>query len=503
MKYIVVTGGTSSGIGKGVVAASISYLLKNKGYKVCPVKFDGFLNYDIGKMNKYHSDISVVWGGEEVFVLDDGSESDLDIGVYERFLNKKLLFGNNISNGECWNDLLNKNQGNGEVIKIKPHLLNVYEEKVNDISEGNDICIIEVGGTIGDDESRHFIEYLAKIKRKDPKKFVSIHVSYIPVRKNIEKKESDAEIFMDYSNVLKPAKSSINSLSNLGLTPDIVVCRSHSVLSKSIIKRISEATIIPESDFFQNTDISNIYEMPRMMLENGMENKVSTLLDLKECNPTGHIDLFNEKKPNGSVDIKIVGNTESWDSFISLEEALKHSGRVIDREVCFEWVSKEIDLIEFENIDGVIITEGNENIKFKERVSKYCREKGIPILGISYGAIVMINEYKKKFGISEVTEKMDLVVGGRDTEIHEPVKEMYGRGEIRERHRHNEEILLEKLSKLDIGIFGIRDKKYIDIFSLSDKGFAYGVLFHPEYTSRPGIPNPIITKFLEETKRNL
>jgi len=442
MKYVVVTGGTCHGIGKGIITSVVSYILQQSGLNVTNIKFDGLLNR-LGK-EPYHKKIDVLYEGEETFILDDGFIADSDFGSYERFLNKELKRKNNILNGDCWFDLLNIDYKTGEILKIRPHLINIYKKKIEEAASGNDAVVIEVGGTVGDNENIFFLQALKDIKSGNLSNFLSLHVTYIPGNKYPEVKNVVRYISDDF--ILKPAKQSILKLGEYGLDPDIVVCRCHVKLSDIIKERISEATGISKNYIFSDEDVENIYSIVESFKKQKIDTAIFKRLNIKFKEKRGHIDnyLSKIKKINKKIRVIILGNTEGWDSYISLSEAIDHAAVDLGYKSEIKWISnKAIDEKLKKETNGFIITEGLEDMKEKFSVAKYCRENSKPILGISAGSQIILAEYvKNKLKLVNLFQelnkkrnslilKKNMRIGGQNTKVFGYLKDVYGRNFIR------------------------------------------------------------------------
>lgn len=514
-KYIAITGGTSSGIGKGVIVSSLSYLFKQKGYSVSPIKFDGVLNTSFGSMNKYHEPMKVIWEDEEIYILNDGTEADSDLGVYERFINEPISRKNNIVNGLVLKEFLDNQEKYlpGEVIKVRPHLINFYKNKIKETVIGKDIAIIEVGGTVDDEESRFFLYSLGSLKKENRSDFLSIHIPYIPI-KNIRKENEENQVVISSEYLLKPCKNSILELTKYGLDPDLIIYRAATELSNNVLSRIAEATNINLTDIFVSKDLDNIYKLPNELLRQGVDKNICKKMILEDKTYLkGHIDNYLEslQKLKGTKKIAICGKTESWDSFISLNEAINHASANINVTPKIKWINQKDSLDkEINSSDAVIITEGLEDLEKKLSAINLSISSKKPLLGISAGAQIILTYYAKNNGINydfeEITnssdafiKKKDMILGSQKTLLQNDGIIIYKKNEIFERHRHTGVIKYENVNLIkDLNIIGYNCHGEVDIFESKD-GFVLGTQFHPEFTSRPGLPNLLIKHWLELT----
>jgi len=507
-KKIIITGGVTSGVGKGVITASISNLLKKYGLKVQPVKFDGFLNKSFGDLVGYHKKQEIIFSGEEVFVLEDGTEADSDLGVYERFINQNLKGENNIVNGSCLEEMLSEKMVHrGELIKIRPHLMRIYMKRIESLSQDSDVIILEIGGTVGDDENSFFLALLGARCAQD-KNYISLHLSYIP--QDISREEISQERGMvGGKNLLKPVKNGILELAKYNLFPEFVLLRGREIKIGEL-ERIAEATTLDMERIEVIPEVDDIYTLPKILEQGRVFKRLLNRLKLKRrelCKD--HIDKYLQDRVEVSKDVKILvaGETESWDSFISLNEALKHSATSLGYRARVKWY-KESDSIEnYNNYDGIIITEGLERINEKMKLARICFKIKKPLLAISAGAQIVLATLEGEQDANKLERilleggmyfvKTKLFKGVRDSQIDNNsalYRIIKNGGEIG-RHRNDIEVDYMQIRNVRVNA---TYKNFVDAFEyLRDNCWIFGTIAHPEYISRPGNPNKIISAFLE------
>ena len=479
-KIIVVIGGVSSGIGKGVVAASIAHILIENGYDTTMIKFDGLLNKNFSQIAPYHEEPEVTWSDEEITILEDGGIVDSDIGVYERFTGIKFKSENNIVNGDCLNEIIQKqNSGfykTGEIITISQHLKDIYVEHIETVIFEHEFCVIEVGGTIGDFENEHFVRTLALLKKKY--NIFVVQISYIPYVN--EKGFNNSNINQDL--LLKPAKQSYYNAMELGLAPDIVLLRLKSINDNLDIKnRISKATGLNINSIFFDYDIDNIYGVPNILQRQGVIKKITEYFSLKEIKDNTFLYRYvNENIYNLENSIKkkiaLVGNSESWDSYMTLEEAVKEVGFELNINIECEWIKYKEDykIVEanYEKYNAFIFTEGKENEELKKTIMEFLVLHNKPILCLSYASLIL----SRVLGIDAECNN-ELQLGKFSTIVKNKLRDFI----IYERHRRNFIIPYKEYN--DLTIIGTdQDQTEIHAFRHNN---CYGVVFHPEYNSRP------------------
>lgn len=531
-KYIFVTGGVVSGLGKGITAASLGRLLKARGLSVTIQKFDPYINLDPGTMSPFQHG--------EVFVTDDGAETDLDIGHYERFIDENLNKYSNVTTGKIYQHVINmEREGKylGETVQVIPHITNEIKRRIyrkNDTTK-TDIVITEIGGTIGDIESLPYIEAIRQVKTElGQDNVLYIHVTLIPFISSSEEIKT------------KPTQHSVKELMQSGIIPDILVCRTSKHLQESHKAKIALFCNLPKENVFENFDEPNIYGVPLMLEAQGLSNVVCKHFKLE----TAKIDLRNwtdlvckQKNiaiQNERVKIAIVGKYISMkDAYISLIEALNHGGIYNDINVDIEWISAE-DLEKndnissyFENVQGLIIPGGfgERGIEGKIRAIKYARENKIPYFGICLGMQLMSVEFARNvlgfadantLEVNENTkhpiitlmeeQKKNILKGGTmrlgafNCEIKEGslAHQLYGKTSISERHRHRYEFnndYINDMEKAGFIITGkLKDGNLAEIAEIKDHPYMIGVQFHPELKSRITNPHPLFVGFVAAAK---
>ncbi len=519
VKYVFVTGGVVSGLGKGITAASLGRLLKARGYRVTMQKFDPYINVDPGTMNPIQHG--------EVYVTDDGTETDLDLGHYERFINESLNKNSNVTTGKIYQTVLNKERHGdygGGTVQVIPHITNEIKNRFYKEEPSDDvtISIIEIGGTVGDIESQPFLEAIRQfqvdIGRNNS---VIIHVTLIPYLK------ASGEL------KTKPTQMSVKTLQSMGLWPDVIVCRSDYPIEESMREKIALFCNVRAQNVLQNLDARSLYEVPLMLEEEHLAQRVCECLGLSCPEP----DLKAWKKltedfenPRHKVTIAIVGKYVALhDAYLSVVESLKHGGIANLTEVDIRWVDAEdvtIDNSEdiLGGIDGMIVPGGfgSRGTEGKIAAAHYARTKNIPYLGICLGmqlAIVEFARYACKLAdaasselspetknpvIHILPEKEHLEdiggtlrLGSYPCVLTEGTKayELYGKKEITERHRHRYEVnndYRQILTENGMVLSGMSpDKRIVEMIELKDHPYFVATQAHPEFKSRPDMPHPL------------
>ena len=532
-KYIFVTGGVVSGLGKGITAASLGRLLKARGLSVTIQKFDPYINVDPGTMSPFQHG--------EVFVTDDGAETDLDIGHYERFIDENLNKYSNVTTGKIYQHVINmEREGKylGETVQVIPHITNEIKRRIyreNDTKK-TDIVITEIGGTIGDIESLPYIEAIRQVKTQlGQDNVLYVHVTLIPFIKSSEEIKT------------KPTQHSVKELMQSGIIPDIIVCRTSQHLQESHKKKIALFCNVPKDNVFENFDESNIYGVPLMLEAQGLSDVVCRhfKLETAKIDLTNWTDLVCKQKniaiQNDKVKIAIVGKYVSMkDAYISLAEALNHGGIYNDINVDIDWISAE-DLEDihdiskyFKGVHGLIIPGGfgERGLEGKIEAIKYARENKIPYFGICLGMQLMSVEFARNVlqledaNTIEVNEnvknpiitlmedqKKNILKGGTmrlgafDCDIKEGslAHKLYGKTSISERHRHRYEFnnaYIEKMEKAGFIITGkLKNGNLAEIAEVKDHPYMIGVQFHPELKSRITNPHPLFVGFIDAAKK--
>ena len=524
-KYIFVTGGVVSSLGKGIAAASLGQLLKSRGLKVTIQKFDPYINVDPGTMSPYQHG--------EVFVTNDGAETDLDLGHYERFIDINLTKNNSVTSGKIyWSVLNNERQGiyNGGTVQVIPHITNEIKDRIILSAEERDVDVVitEIGGTTGDIESLPFIEAIRQIKYDVGKENIMyIHVTLIP--------------FLTKAGELKtkPTQNSVKELRGLGIQPDVLICRTEKPLNDEIKNKIALFCDLDPSEVIENIDADTIYEIPHMLEEEGLAKLVIDHLDLK-CNDIDFeewTELVNKVKLlKDSVKIALVGKyVELKDAYISVSEALKHGGFENDLDVKVKWIhAEDLDTDNcdhvLKDVDGILVPGGfgDRGIAGKLCAIKYARENKIPFLGICLGMQLAVVDYARNvLGLSganslEFDKNTDhpvinimedqkylektggsLRLGAYPCKLEEGslAWEIYKEDTIEERHRHRFEFNNDYRQALeDKGLFvsgGSPDDDLVEVIELADHPWFIGVQYHPEFKSRPTRSHPLFKSFIQ------
>lgn len=523
-KYIFVTGGVVSGLGKGITAASLGRLLKARGFKVAAQKLDPYINVDPGTMSPYQHG--------EVYVTEDGAETDLDLGHYERFINEDLNKYSNLTTGKVYWNVLNKERKGeylGHTVQVIPHITNEIKEFVYNVGTHSDadIVITEIGGTIGDIESQPFLEAARQISLevgKDNSLF--IHVTLVPFLSGSDEHKS------------KPTQHSVKELQGLGINPGIIVLRADEKLEDEIFDKISLFCNVRRDCVIENLTLPNLYEAPLMLEEQNFSSVVLRQLNLEAPLPdlTDWKDLiYRIKNRDKVVKIALVGKyVKLHDAYLSVAEAMRHSGYFFGSKIKIDWVDSETindDNVSeiLKDVDGIIIPGGFGGRGIEGMVSsvKYARENDIPFFGICLGMQVAAIEYARNVlglkdansnefdslstnkvidfmpGQSDIIDKGGtLRLGSYPCVINENTKmfECYKTKFINERHRHRYEFnndYIESFIKSGITICGKSpDDRLVEAIELSDREFYLGVQFHPEFKSRPNHPHPLFNGFI-------
>lgn len=526
-KFIFVTGGVLSGLGKGIMAASLGHILKGRGFSVNMQKCDPYLNCDAGTLNP----------GEhgEVFVTDDGAETDLDLGHYERFLNQPLSQKSSLMSGRVYLSVLDcERRGGylGKTVQVIPHVTNKIQEFILDASRGYDIHIVEIGGTIGDYEALHFLEAIRQMKRKlGAENVCYVHLVFLPYL------ETSKEI------KTKPAQSSIRELLSLGIHPDIIGCRSDKPLSGEHLSKIALFADLDEKAVIPLPTIRTVYEVPINLEKVGVGDYLTQKLGLgKKQLHNGWNKLLQKiekiEKSNRKVKIAIVAKyLQNEDTYKSVTEALKAAGWANNIRVDWDWVNAEIietrgtKLLEL--YQGILVPGGfgSRGVEGKIAAVRFARENKVPFLGLCLGMQIATIEFArnvakiknatseefnseaKNLVISTMPEQVEILkehrLGGSMRLGAYPcvlvpgslAKKLYGQKEISERHRHRYEFnnqfrhILEKNGLILSGLSP--DKKLVEIIELKNHPFFIAVQFHPEFKSRPDQPHPLFDGFIK------
>ncbi|RKD33503.1 CTP synthase [Thermohalobacter berrensis] len=529
-KYIFITGGVVSSLGKGITAASLGRLLKSRGLKVTIQKFDPYINVDPGTMSPYQHG--------EVFVTDDGAETDLDLGHYERFIDINLSKYSNVTTGKIyWSVISKERKGDylGATVQVIPHITNAIKDKVFRVGKENnvDVVITEIGGTVGDIESLPFLEAIRQIKFDAGRENVMyIHVTLIPYLKKAGELKT------------KPTQHSVKELRSIGIQPDMLVCRAEYPLSDEIKEKIALFCDIDKKNVVQNLDAETLYEIPLLLEEEGLPQLVIDRLGLKCKDP--ELSEWKEivdklKNPKGKVKIALVGKyVELKDAYISVAEALRHAGIANEVDVDIDWIhSEEIDEDNCDELlkdaDGILVPGGfgDRGIEGKLCAIRYARENKVPYLGICLGMQMAVVEFArnvlgfKDAHSSELNPEtqypvIDIMPEQKDIEemggtmrlglypckLAEGTKarEAYDDELVYERHRHRYEFnneYREKLTEKGLVISGVSpDERLVEIIELKDHPWFVASQFHPEFKSRPTTSHPLFRDFIKAAKEN-
>ncbi len=530
VKYVFVTGGVVSGLGKGITAASLGRLLKARGYHVTMQKFDPYINVDPGTMNPIQHG--------EVFVTDDGTETDLDLGHYERFINESLDCNSNVTTGKIYWSVLNKERHGdygGGTVQVIPHITNEIKDhfyRAKSESEET-ISIIEIGGTVGDIESQPFLEairqFQAEVGRDNA---IMIQVTLIPYLKASGEMKT------------KPTQMSVKSLQSMGIWPDILVCRSDYPIEDSMREKIALFCNLKKEHVLQNLDAKSLYEVPLMMEEENLAGAVCECLHIP-C-PAPDLDQWRQMvevfyHPKETVTIALVGKyVVLHDAYLSVVEALRHGGIANEAEVNIRWVDAEElnpdSMDEYlHDVDGIIVPGGfgSRGIEGMILTAQYARVNRIPYLGICLGMQIAIVEFARNIlGLSDAASteiKPDttnpiitllpeqngvvdlggtLRLGAYPCILTEGTKalELYGKREISERHRHRYEVnndYRERLEKNGMILSGKSpNDRIVEMIELKDHPFFLATQAHPELKSRPDAPHPLFTGLIRAALEN-
>ncbi|MDD6269970.1 MAG: CTP synthase [Oscillospiraceae bacterium] len=524
-KYIFVTGGVVSGLGKGITAASLGRLLKVRGLKVAAQKLDPYINVDPGTMSPYQHG--------EVYVTEDGAETDLDLGHYERFIDEDLNKYSNLTTGKVYWNVLNKERRGeylGSTVQVIPHITNEIKEFVYSVGRktGADVVITEIGGTIGDIESQPFIEAVRQISLEVGREnSLFIHVTLVPFLKGSEEHKS------------KPTQHSVKELQGMGINPNIIVLRCDEPLEESIFKKISLFCNVKQDCVIENITLPNLYEAPLMLEKADFSEVVCRELGIDAPTPdlsewTKMVECINSLSEN--VNIGLVGKyVELHDAYLSVAEALRHAGYYNDTQVNIQWIDSE-KLTEqnykntLQGLDGILIPGGfgSRGIEGMILAAKYAREENVPYFGICLGMQIEVIEFARNAaGIADANSgefdercrnKVIDFMPGQSDDIDKggtlrlgsypcsikpgtTMERCYEANMINERHRHRYEFnndYRERLEKCGLTLSGLSpDGRLVETAELSDRPFHVGVQFHPEFKSRPNKPHPLFKGFIK------
>jgi len=518
-KYVFVTGGVLSSVGKGIVTASIGKMLQARGFKVTAIKIDPYVNVDAGTMNPYMHG--------EVYVTEDGGETDLDLGWYERFLDLNLKKENNITTGIIYKTVIEKERRGdflGRCVQIVPHVTNEIKSRIRNVAanSGVDVVLTEVGGTVGDIEGLPFLEAIRQMRLEEGyENTLYVHVALVPI--------------LDVTREMKtkPLQHSVNELRRIGIQPDIIVARCSRMIDAEALRKIALFGTIPEEAVFCSYNVETIYQVPLILDEQGMGDFICRRLKLPERKP----DYAEWKRfvdsilhPENEIKIALVGKYAGLvDSYVSMNEALRHAGAACKTKVHIHYIEAETFEKKPEKIemlgefDGIFVPYGfgPRGAEGKIAAIKFARENNVPFLGICFGFQLAVVEYARNVcglkgaNSTEIDPNtphpvIDLMPEQRDVELkgatmrlgaHNVVvkpgtlaHKLYKSGEISERHRHRFEVnmsYVEKLESSGLVFSGMSpDGRRMEILELPNHYFFFASQFHGEFKSRPGKPDP-------------
>ncbi|CAM3693952.1 CTP synthase [Parendozoicomonas haliclonae] len=531
-RYIFVTGGVVSSLGKGIAAASLAAILEARGLKVTMLKLDPYINVDPGTMSPFQHG--------EVFVTEDGAETDLDLGHYERFINATMSQGNNFTSGRVYEHVLRKERRGdylGGTVQVIPHITDEIKARVIAGAGDADVALVEVGGTVGDIESQPFLEAIRQLKVElGPRRAQHMHLTLVPYIKTAGELKT------------KPTQHSVKELLSIGIQPDVLICRSEMHIDTASRRKIALFTSVPERAVISLEDADSIYKIPAMLRDQGLDD---TLLDSfgLECKPADLSDwddvIEREANPQNEVTVAMVGKyMELLDAYKSLIEAMKHAGLKTRTKVKLRYIDSE-DIERdgtsvLEGVDAILVPGGfgERGVEGKIATVKYARENKIPYLGICLGMQVAVIEYARHVaGIADanssefvkdgansviglITEWMNeagqveqrtdasdlggtMRLGAQLCHLEEGTNAFaaYGAETIKERHRHRYEVnnnYVEQLEKAGLVISGRSvDKSLVEIVEVKDHPWFVACQFHPEFTSTPRYGHKLFTAFVE------
>jgi CTP synthase len=522
-KYIFVTGGVVSSLGKGLAAASMGALLEARGLRVTMQKMDPYINIDAGTMSPYQHG--------EVFVTDDGGETDLDLGHYERFTSRRVTRDHNVTTGKVYFSVISKERRGdylGRTVQVIPHITDEIKTFIHKVSADTDVVIVEIGGTVGDIESLPFLEAIRQFKKDVGKdNVIYVHLTLVP--------------FMQAASELKTkaTQHSVKELRAIGIQPDILLCRTDRFLPPGIKSKIALFCDVEEEAVITAKDVDTIYEVPLVFHREGLDDMLVKLLGLdpRPSDLARWEDVVRRaKSPLGHTRIAVVGKyVEVKDSYTSLAEALAHGGIANDARVDVEWVDAEqIDAdsapTRFAGMHGILVPGGfgDRGIEGKIAAVRYARERGVPYFGICLGMQCAVIEYARhvcglgganstEFDAKAPHNVIDLLPEQRSVEAkggtmrlgNYPIvlgegstaSRLYGEGIIKERHRHRYEVnndYLRQLEKSGLRISGVwAEKQLVEIIEIPEHPFFVASQFHPEFRSRPWEPHPLFAGFVK------
>jgi CTP synthase len=521
-KYVFVTGGVVSSLGKGLVSASIGALMENRGLRVANIKLDPYINVDAGTMNPLQHG--------EVFVTDDGYEADLDLGHYERFVSTRMSRLNNVTTGQVYHSVISKERTGeylGGTIQVIPHITDEIKRRVRECAEGLDLLIVEIGGTVGDIESLPFLEAVRQLRSElGSGNAVSVHVTLIP--------------YLAAAGELKtkPTQHSVGKLREIGIQADILVCRAERPLDRGLLEKIAMFCNVQLDAVFESRDVDTVYGLPLMLADQGLDDKLSEVLNIwsRAARLSRWEQLVDKiQNPGGKVTIGFVGKyVQLVESYKSLNEALIHGGVANDVEVDIRHIdSEEIErdgvLAHLADADGILVAPGfgARGTEGKIAAIRYARENGVPFFGICFGMQLAVVDFARHVcgltgaNSSEIEESPHPVVdllpdqqgitdkgatmrlGAYPCILGEGTRARaaYGTETISERHRHRWEVnnkYRDTLERHGLVLSGLSpDGRLVEMIELPDHPYFVACQFHPEFKSRPLEPHPLFVRFVE------
>ncbi|EDO6594589.1 CTP synthase [Campylobacter coli] len=531
-KYIFVTGGVLSSLGKGIAAASIATLLKNSGLKVSILKADPYINVDPGTMSPFEHG--------EVFVTDDGAETDLDLGHYERFLDESLSQDNNFTTGRVYQSVIEKERRGeylGKTIQVIPHIVGEIKDRIKKAGEGKDVLIVEIGGTVGDIEGLPFLEAIRALRLEVGKNnAMNIHLTLVPFIKAAGELKT------------KPTQHSVGELRRIGISPDMIICRSEKALDRDLKDKIAISCGVEKNCVIESVDAASIYQIPLNFLKQDILNPIASILDLKNLKPNmENWDILVKRviAPSNEVKIAFVGKyVDLKESYKSLTEAIIHAGAALDTKVELQWVdSEKLENLEsaeaFKNVSGILVAGGfgYRGVEGKIKAINYARENKIPFLGICLGMqlalvefarhvlkiedanssefddkcsnpiVYLIDEFidasgKKQIRTAKTPLGGTMRLGSYECKVkpNSLLAKVYNNAKnIKERHRHRYEANPKYRKEFeDKGLIVSGESEgLIEAVELNNHPFFLAVQFHPEFTSRLERVNPVICGFIK------
>ena len=529
LKYLIVTGGVISGLGKGITTASMGRILQSRGFKVTAIKIDPYLNCDAGTINPFEHG--------EIFVTEDGGEIDLDMGHYERFLDINLTKNHNITTGQIYGEVIRRERKGdylGQTVQIIPHITDLIKSRIRQVAEESkaEVCLVEIGGTVGDIESMPFVEAARQLSLEEGRENVAfVHLTLVPVLDVVGEQKT------------KPTQHSVKQLREVGILPDALICRSRNPLSENAKRKISLFCNVPMNAVISAQDIGNVYRLPLMLDQEGLGDLLLKRLGLgsKEEDLLGWKKVVERMERATKVaKIAIVGKYIRFpDTYLSINEALKHAAGALNCKVEIDWMDAEVlekssqELEKLLDYNGILIPGGfgQRGSEGKIAAISFTRTHSLPFLGLCFGFQLAVVEFARSIGMKGANSTeldkgtpypvIDILpeqkkvfelggtmrLGAHDIRISKGTKafEIYGKKKIRERHRHRYEVnpkYIAKLNKAGLKFSGKSlDGRRMEILELPGQAFFLATQFHPEFKSRLGKPSPVFESFIKAVMR--